>query len=561
MLTHLRLRNFAIVTRLDIEFGAGMTALTGETGAGKSILIDALSLTLGERASQTLVRPGSRRAEVVAVFEPRSGSGAESWLQERELDDAGECVLRRSVTDDGRSRAYVNGRPVPVHLLRSLGEHLVDISGQHAHQFLLRRHVQREIVDAYTGDHEANERLTDCYHRWKDINRMVEREGAPEEIPGERQDFLAHQIRELEALTPSPDEFDDLLTTHRALSHGAELLSASARAVEALDSDDARSAISQTGSAAGEVSRMSRYLPECAEVAELIESALIQLGEAAASLRRIRDCIETDPDRLALYDARLAELHSAARKHRVSPRELASVLEHLRREYEGTAHRDARLAKLREELAAATDAYWHAAHRMHRSRARAARALGAEVSANIRQLGMQGARFQVDVQTDSGSGPGPHGADRVNFLVSANPGQPLRPIGQVASGGELSRIGLAIRTLSGSNSGVSTLIFDEVDSGIGAQIGSIVGERLRALSRSHQVLCVTHLPQIASQAHHHLAVRKTATGNETSATTLCLAGEPRVQEIARMLGGARLTGQSLAHAREMLVRSRASRSL
>ena len=555
MLTHLQLRNFAIVTRLDIEFRAGMTVLTGETGAGKSILIDAISLTLGGRASQTLVRPSSPRAEVVAVFEPRSGSGAESWLREHELDDAGECVLRRSVTDDGRSRAYVNGRPVPVHLLRSFGEHLVDISGQHAHHFLLRRHVQREIVDAYAGDHEANERLNACYRRWKDLSRMVEHEGSHQEAQGERQDFLAYQIREIEALNPSPDEFDDLLAAHRALSHGAELLSASARAAEALDSDDAGSAIDQAGSAAGEVSRMSRYLPECAEVAELIESALIQLNEAAAGLRRIRDCIETDPDRLALYDARLAELQSAARKHRVSPRELASLLERLRQEFERTAHRDASLAELREEFAAATDAYWHATHRVHRSRARAARTLSAEVSANIRQLGMPGARFQIEVQADSGSGPSTHGADRVTFLVSANPGQPLRPLTQVASGGELSRIGLAIRTLSGIHSGVSTLIFDEVDSGIGAQIGSIVGQRLCTLSQSHQVLCVTHLPQIASQAHHHLAVKKVTTGNETSATILCLTGEPRVQEIARMLGGAKLTGQSLAHAREMLSRS------
>ena len=556
MLTHLQLRNFAVVTRLDIEFKDGLTVLTGETGAGKSILIDALSLTLGERASHTLVRPGYPRAEVVAVFEPRSGSSAESWLRGHQFDDeTGECVLRRCVVDDGRSRAYINGRPVPVQVLRSLGECLVDVTGQHAHQSLLRRHVQRDLLDTYAGDHEANDCLAACHRRWKDISLMIDREDPPQGIREDRQGFLAYQVREIEALNPSPNELDELLPAHRMLSHSAELLSASARAVEALDADDAKSAIALAGCAAGEVSRMSHYLPETAEVAELIEGALIQLNEAASGLRRIRDHIEADPDRLALYEARLSELHSAARKHRVDPRELASLLDRMRRELECATHGEARLAKLREQLVAATEAYLNVAQRVHQSRARAARALGAEISASLRQLGMEGARFRVDVKADTTRGPSPHGTDQVDFLVSANPGQPLRPVSQVASGGELSRIGLAIRAFSSGKSGAPTLIFDEVDAGIGAQVGSIVGKRLRALSRSHQILCVTHLPQIASQAHHHLAVTKHTAKEETSTATCRLVGEQRVREIARMLGGAKLTGQSLAHAREMLSRA------
>ena len=562
MLTHLQLRNFAIVERLDLELGAGLTVLTGETGAGKSILIDALGLALGERAHRAQVRPGAPRAEITAAFAPGSGSGADSWLREHELDDgAGECLLRRSVANDGRSRAYINGRPVPAQMLRSLRERLVDIHGQHAHQSLLRREVQRSIVDARAGDREGMDRLDAGYHRWRSLVRDLEHEtqrGGEEEG---RQDFLTHQVRELEAVNPSPTEPDEVLAAHQVLSHGTELFSASTRALEALEADDAPSAMQLAGSAAKEVSRMSRFIPESADLCSLIEDALIHLQEAAGGLRRIRERIDMDPERLAQLDARLAELHSAARKHRVEPRELASLLDRMRGELESVTRREARRAELRAELDAAAKAYRRASHRVHESRDGAARELGAEMSASLRQLGMQGARFRIEVGADPERPPSPHGGDRIEFLVSANPGQPFRPVAQVASGGELSRISLAVQALASGAAGVPTLVFDEVDAGIGARVAGIVGERLRALSAARQVLCVTHLPQIASQAHHHIAVRKHATGDETTATTCHLSGERRVRELARMLAGAELTERSLAHAREMLDRSCASRPL
>ena len=553
MLTHLHLRNFAIVDRLDLEIGAGLTVLTGETGAGKSILIDALSLALGDRTNHTLVRPGASKAEVGAMFAPQRGSGADAWLRENEFDDAaGECLLRRTVAKDGRSRAYVNGRPVPVQMLRSLGDRLVDIHGQHAHQSLLRRETQREIVDARAGDFEAVEWVDASYRRYRSLVAEFESEARVEGEQEDRMGFLAWQIRELEAVNPSIEELDEVLAAHKVLGHGAELQEASARALDALSADDARSAIELAASAANELSRMTAYVPETNEIRELVEGALIQLEEASGALRRTRDRIDVDPDRLAQLDARLAELHSSARKHHVEPRELASVLDRLRRERECLARSEARRSELCALIEAATEEYRRAARRVSESRTAAAEVLGAEIEASLHKLGMQNARFRVDVVPEPERAPAPRGNDRVDFLVSANPGQPLRPIAQVASGGELSRMSLAVQASASHCTGVATLIFDEVDAGIGGRVAGIVGRRLRALSDARQVLCVTHLPQIASQAHHHIAVVKRAHGNDTTTVTCPVSGEERVRELARMLGGAEATSQSLAHAREML---------
>ena len=559
MLTHLHLRNFAIVDCLDLELGAGLTVLTGETGAGKSILIDALNLALGDRASQALLRPGTSRAEVGALFAPESGSPACAWLKENELDEAtGECLLRRTIAQDGRSRAYINGRPVPVQMLRHLAERLVDIHGQHAHQSLLRRDAQREIVDARSGDAESVEWVEGSCRRYRSLIAELEGEARDEGDRKDRMEFLSWQIRELEAVNPSVEEFDELLAAHKVLGHGAELLEAGGRALDALDAEDAPSAIDLAASAVSEVSRMAPYLPETNEIRELVEGALIQLEEAGAALRRTRDRIDVDPDRLAQLDARLAELHASARRHRAEPRELADVLHRLRGERECLARSETRRAELGALIEAAAEDYRRAAKRVSEGRSAAALALGAEIQASLRQLGMQNARFRIDVVPEPEGPPAPHGNDRIDFLVSANPGQPLRSVSQVASGGELSRISLAVQASASHRAGVATLIFDEVDAGIGGRVAGIVGRRLRALSDARQVLCVTHLPQIASQAHHHISVEKRAAGNETTAITSPLSGESRVRELARMLAGAEPTSQSLAHAREMLERRRTS---
>ena len=562
MLTHLHLRDFAIVDRLDLEFGPGLTVLTGETGAGKSILIDALNLALGERGNQALVRPGASKAEIGATFAPEAGSAAASWIGENEFDDAGdECLLRRILTRDGRSRAYINDRPVPVQMLRGLGDRLVDIHGQHAHQSLLRRDTQRDIVDTRAGNREGSERLITSYRRYASLVQEIENESRYDGDQGDRQRFLSWQIRELEAANPSAAEYDEVQEEHRILSHSAELLSASSRALDALDSDHGPSAIELSGSAAREVSKMHPYLRESGELGDLIEGALIQLQEAAGAMRRTRDRLEADPERLAQLDSRLAELYGIARKHRVEPRELDEVLERMRQEEEALSRSEERRSELHALLEAATSEYRAASKSVHESRVGAAKELGVEIEGGLRQLGMRHARFRVDVVADPERPPGPHGNDRIEFLASANPGHPLRPVAQVASGGELSRISLAIQASASRSAGVSTLVFDEVDAGIGARIGGIVGDRLRALSDTRQVLCITHLPQIASRAHHHIAVEKRESGQETTTTTRPISGERRVRELARMLTGANPTSKSLAHAQEMLRQAFEPRSL
>ena len=555
MLTHLHLRNFAIVERLELGFRAGLSVLTGETGAGKSILVDALGLALGGRAHQSVVRPGASRAEIDACFAPERGSGAEAWLRENALDDeSGECLVRRVVNRDGRSRAYVNGRPIPVQALRSLGERLVDIHGQHAHQSLLRRETQRDIVDSQAEDRKGIEELEARYRDLARLRAALE-DAAPLDGREDRHAFLTWQIRDLEALDASADEFDELLSEHRMLSHRGELLAAGSRALDALDGEDAPSAAALAVAASNELSRMARHLPECEGLRELIDGALIQMQEAAGTLRRTHERIEADPGRLARLDARLSELHASARRHRVEARELPALLERARGELDASSRAEARRSELGAQVEAARQEYRRAAQRVHRSRSAAAETLSGQITASLRQLGMRDARFRIEVLPEPERPPGPRGDDRVEFLVSANRGQPLRPVAQVASGGELSRLSLAVQALASGSAGVSTLVFDEVDAGIGARVADIVGMRLRALAAARQVLCVTHLPQIASQAHHHIRVEKQVAGADTKTVARPISDEQRVRELAYMLAGTEPTSRSLAHAREMLRRS------
>lgn len=556
MLAHLGVRDFAIVDRLELELQAGMTVLTGETGAGKSILVDALGLTLGERASAKAVRSGAAQAEVVAVFEPAPDSDASSYLRAHDLasqDD--ECILRRTVGADGRSRAYINDRPVPLQTLRELGDLLVDIHGQHEHQSLLKSAAQRRILDEYAGHGDALAALAGIVERWHETRDAIETLTGGPEAHERRLDYLRYQVAELDALDLQADELEALDEEHRRLSHASDLLTACARSLEEIDGEESPSLVSRLGGLAGDLEEMCRIDPRTESIRALLDDAGIQLREAAAELRHYRDGIDVDAERLQSLEQRIGAIHDAARKHRVEARALPALHAELRAEIAALEGAESRLAELNETYGELEKAYADAAHDLHERRVGAAAKLSEIVTRNMRALGMPKGRFEIGVEANPRATPSRNGYDTVAFQVAINPGQTLLPLAGVASGGELSRISLAIQVVATRRSGVPTLIFDEVDAGIGGRVAEIVGRELRRLAEDRQVLCVTHLPQVASLAQQHMQVQKRSRRRETHTDLRSLSGEGRVEEIARMLGGVTITDQALAHAREMLERT------
>ena len=553
MLAHLSVRDFAIVDRLELELAGGMTVLTGETGAGKSILVDALGLTLGERASARDVRSGSAQAEVVAVFEIAPEDDAARYLESQDLASAdGECILRRTVGADGRSRAYINGRPTPLQILRELGDRLVDIHGQHEHQSLLKPAAQRRILDEYAGNGDLLAEIDGIVDCWQDTRAAIDALTGGPEAREQRLDYLRYQAAELEALGVAADEIDALDEEHRRLAHANDLLDACARGLEVVDGDTDASVASRLASVVGELAQLTGIDPRIGSIRELLEGAVIEVREAASELRHYRDGIDADPQRLRALEQRLAAVHDTARKHRVDPRELPALEAKIREEIDTLESAGTRLDDLRAAIEDLEARYAQAAGTLGERRAQAAEELGAVVTRNINALGMPKGRFRILVESRTDTAPARGGRDDIAFQVAVNPGQPLLPLARVASGGELSRVSLAIQVVATASSGVPTLIFDEVDAGIGGRVAEIVGRELRRLAEDRQVLCVTHLPQVASLAQHHVQVQKRSRRKETSADLRALSGEGRVEEIARMLGGVKITDQALAHAREML---------
>lgn len=556
MLAHLNVRDFAIVERLDLALRAGMTVLTGETGAGKSILIDALGLTLGDRASTKVVRSGAQQAEVVAIFELVPDCEAAQYLAEHQLTSADdECILRRTIGSDGRSRAYINGRPVPLQSLRELGELLVDIHGQHDHQSLLKPAAQRRILDDYAGHGDALEQLASLHDRWQATRAAIDGLGGEPKEREQRLDYLRYQVNELDSLAIQSGELETLDQDHRRLSHASELLAVCARSIEDIDGDGETSLTARLASLMGGLDEMAVIDRGVENIRALLDGASIQMAEAVAELRHYQDGIDSDPARLEALEQRLTAIHDSARKHRVDARELPALQRRLHDEIAELEGSGARLTELQRELETILHDYADAARELHHGRARAAEKLSAAIASNIRALGMPQGRLQIAIEANFDAPPSRTGADTVTFQVAINPGQPLQPLAKVASGGELSRISLAIQVIATQASGVPTLIFDEVDAGIGGRVAEIVGRELRRLADNRQVLCVTHLPQVASLAQQHVQVQKHSRRRETHTDLRSLEGEGRVAEIARMLGGVTVTDQALAHAREMLERT------
>jgi len=555
MLTHLYIRDFAIIDQVELELAGGMTALTGETGAGKSILVDALGLVLGDRADSSVVRHDSERAEVSATFDVTALPAFREWLNEQGIDAEDDCILRRLITREGRSRGFINNHPVPMQTLQQAGAWLVDIHGQHEHQSLLRRDVQRELLDDFAGHGKLCDELTACYYQWQALNQKwqdLHHAAADREA---RLDLLRYQVRELDALNPSADESNALEEEHTRLHHANRLLDTCQRALQSLYEDEG-ALVTQLGHTTQELEQLRRYDARLAAPLQLLNEAAIQLDEAAGELRNYIGDVDLDPRRLAEVESRMNALHDAGRKHRVEVAELAALHLRLKDELASLENSDVQLENLREEITATAQAYEALAAKLNAGRSKAAKTLGTQVSKQIHQLGMPGGRFAVDLEARAAGDYSPHGMEQVEFQVSANPGQPQRPLTKVASGGELSRISLAIQVITARSVRVPTLVFDEVDVGIGGGIAEIVGQQLRTLGDSHQVLCVTHLPQVAALAHHHLQVSKQTRGGQTFTVITPLSETARCEEIARMLGGLEITKQTRAHAKEMVKKAK-----
>ena len=560
MLTQLAIRDFAIVEHLELNLHAGFTVITGETGAGKSIMVDALDLALGGRADSGVVRHNAERAEVSAGFDVSRQPTAQRWLQEQELDADGDCLLRRTVTRDGRSKGYINGSPVTLQLLQELGEMLVDIHGQHEHQSLLKRDMQRQLLDDYAGHGALLEQLAGHYRHWRSAQRELEtlqRSVAEREA---RLDLLNHQVRELEALQLGADELAALNEEHARLANAGRLLETSHSVLHALYENETGSTLSQLVRSALDLRELSAFDARLGAVSELLEGAAIQVREAASELRHIIDSLDLDPARLTIVEQRIRSIHDLARKHRLLPEELLALFTRLSDERDTLQHADTRVEQLRTEAATAENAYRALAQTLSAGRIKSARALTEKVSAAMGQLGMPGGRFDIVFEALADAAFSAYGMERVEFLVSANPGQPPKPLNKVASGGELSRISLAIQVIAAQSGRIPTLIFDEVDVGIGGGIAEIVGNQLRALGENRQVLCVTHLPQVAAQGQQHLQVSKQSGKGETQLSVNELSAELRRDEVARMLGGVKITEQTRAHATEMLQHAQSAKS-
>lgn len=555
MLHAISIRDLAVVDRLDLLLEEGFTVLTGETGAGKSILLTALGLALGDRADSGCVRPGAQRAEVSLTFQLQNSLSARAWLEEQALSEGeDECILRRIVGTDGRSRAFINASPVTLQTLQDFSQFLLEIHGQHAHVQLMKSQEQRKLLDAAAGNEEILASVESTFKRWREARTRLEGlESSGQERQG-RLELLSFQIDELEGSDVGSLDYPALVEEHSRQAHAEKILEIAQRELNVLYEADTGSVVQRLTQANRGLSELRGWVPDFEAHLTLLEEALVQIKEAAVSMRREVDRHEVDPSRLVLLEDRLAEVHRLARKHQVRPEGLAEHLEMLRSERETLTGSGETSEQLRTEVTALEAEYRHLSQNLSERRAKAASVLETEVMALVRDLGMPQARITFGVERDENPMPRPHGDDQVEIQVSANPGMPLRPLSKVASGGELSRISLALQVALTGGKSVPTLIFDEVDSGIGGGVAEVVGQKLRQLGASIQVLSVTHLPQVAAQGHQHLKVVKGTVGELTRTEVQTLRGEQRVDEIARMLGGVVMTPQTLAHAREMLDR-------
>ncbi|MCX7074395.1 MAG: DNA repair protein RecN [Methylococcales bacterium] len=551
MLLNLSILDLAIVKTLQLDLSQGMTVLTGETGAGKSILLTALGLALGERATADYVRPNCKRAEVNLEFDLTATPLALKWLQDNDFDENQQCLIRRVVNSDGRSKAFINNRPVTLQTLQTFTRQLVEIHGQHAHLTLLESDEQRRLLDNYGKNSELLVCLNGCFQAWQQAQKELQQLQKKQSEAQQREALLRYQLEELEALNLAQFDYVELSDLHRKLANLEQILTTGQTEIDTLYDED-NSVHRQLKNSLKALTQIEQFAPELKPVSTLLNEAKIQIEEAIYELRSFLESQDADPSQLQEIEQQLSVLQTLSRKHHVKPEALFEFQQRLENELAQLSHSGERIAELERVTAEYQQAYFPLASELTAQRQKSAKKLQQHISRMMKELGMPNGDFLIDVNTLATEIPKLNGNDSVTFLISANIGLPPKPLSKVASGGELSRISLAIQVTTANDKTMPTMIFDEVDSGIGGGIAEIVGQKLRQLSGNRQVLCVTHLPQVAAQAHQHLYVEKQHDSEMTVSQVRLLSEEERVIETARMLGGVQLTANTLAHAREML---------
>ncbi|MGF1825571.1 DNA repair protein RecN [Vibrio splendidus] len=552
MLAHLSVNNFAIVKSLQLELSKGMTTITGETGAGKSIAIDALGLCLGGRSDAGMVRQGEDKTEVSAAFLLENNLHATRWLEDNELLDGGECILRRTISKEGRSRAFINGSPVPLSQLKSLGQLLINIHGQHAHHQLMKSDYQMAMLDQYAGHLNLLKSTRNAYQSWRQAdNHLKELRENSQQNQAQKQ-LLEYQIKELNELSIGEEEYEDLEQEHKRLSNSGELATTCQQAIELIYEGEEVNALGILQSANNSLIQLAELDERLAELPNLLSEAIIQIEETNNELRTYLDSIDVDPGRMAYVEERFSKVMSMSRKHHVLPEELYKHHQDLLQQVEALDCSDEKLEELANEVENQYQSFVAKSEKLHKSRTRYAKELNKLITQSMHELSMEKAQFAIEVN-NTNTHPSPLGMDNVTFIVSTNPGQPMQPIAKVASGGELSRISLAIQVITAQKVDTPSLIFDEVDVGISGPTAAVVGKMLRKLGESTQVMCVTHLPQVAGCGHQQLFVAKNTKSGKTETQMHTLDEQQRVSELARLLGGSQITESTLANAKELLI--------
>ena len=552
MLTYINIKNFAIIKDLELDLQSEMTGVTGETGAGKSIIIDSLELALGARADSSLIRSGTDRCEITIMFDLTNITKAREWLIKQELDSENECIIRRIISNDGRSKSSINGNPCTQQALRTISEFLLSIHGQHENQALLNQEHQRELLDAFADNKPLVTKVKQLYDSWLKIKKqLMELENLAEDQQT-KIDFLSYQLKELEKFDLAIENLESLRTEQKRLNNIEQFSTNINSALDLMVENDSTSIIHNLYNTKNQLEICKNIDPKINPTVELINNAIIQIEESIASLRQNLNTIEFSTDRQNQVEEQLTDLYALARKHQTQPEELLQIRSNLEQQLDTIQAATSQLEKTKLAAKEAQIAYLETANELTRKRKLAVTKLNQLITIKMQMLGMIGGKFAINLLPNINQGFSASGLERIEFTVCANPGHPLQPLNKIASGGELSRISLAIQTITAEKEVIPTLIFDEIDSGIGGKTADIVGQLLRKLAEKTQVICITHLPQIAAQSHHHILVEKITKTKNTEVTLTTLNKNERVEEIARMLGGVKITSQTLAHAQEML---------